>query len=155
MTLTGRVGYTFGEFTSNNVSSGEAGGNPSTYFFNLGLAHRLNEYLNYNLGASRSTQLSAIAGTNYVETWVFSLGLNWKIIDQLSLTTPISANLGQVSGSLYPEKYQQYTGGIGLGYQITERLGSSLNFTYILKTSDLPNTGYQQWNATLGFTYDF
>ena len=155
MTLTGRVGYTFGEFTSSNASSGQAGGNPSTYFFNLGLAHRLNEYLDYSLGASRSTQLSAIVGTNYVETWVFSLGLNWKIIDQLSLTTPLSANLGQVSGSLYPEKYQQYTGGIGLGYKITERLGSSLNFTYIIKNSDLPNTGYQQWNATLGFTYDF
>lgn len=155
MTLTGRVGYTFGEFTSNNTSSSQAGGNPSTYFFNLGLAHRLNEYLDYSLGASRSTQLSAIVGTNFVETWVFSLGLNWKIIDQLSLSTPLSANLGQVSGSLYPEKYQQYTGGIGLGYKITERLGSSLNFTYIIKNSDLPNTSYQQWNATLGFTYDF
>ncbi|NBO27082.1 MAG: hypothetical protein EBU96_09915, partial [Actinobacteria bacterium] len=107
------------------------------------------------LAGSRSTQLSAIAGSNYVENWVFSLGLNWNIIDQLTLTTPLSANLGQVSGNLYPEKYQQYQGGIGLGYKITERLGSSLNFTYILKNSDLPNAGYQQWNATLGFNYDF
>ena len=155
MTLTGRVGYVFGQFTDSNASSAEAGSNPSTYFFNLGFSHRLNEYLNYTLGGSRSTQLSAIAGSNYVENWVFSLGLNWKIIDQLSLTTPLSANLGQVSGNLYPEKYQQYQGGIGLGYKITERLGSSLNFTYILKNSDLPNSSYQQWNATLGFTYDF
>ena len=155
MTLSGRVGYVFGQFTDSNESASEAGSNPSTYYFNLGFSHRLNEYLDYVLGASRSTQLSAIAGTNTVETWVFSLGMNWKIIDQLSLTTPLSANLGQVSGSLYPEKYQQYQGGVSLGYKITERLGSSLNFTYILKNSDLPNSSYQQWNATLGFTYDF
>jgi len=155
MTLTGRAGYTLGEFQDTNASSAQAGGNPSTYFFNLGFSHRLNEYLDYTLGASRSTQLSAIVGTNFVETWVFSLGLNWKIIDELSLTTPLSANLGQVSGDLYPENYQQYTGGIGLGYKLTERLGSSLNFTYIIKNSDLPNTSYQQWNATLGFSYDF
>ena len=31
-----------------------------------------------------------------------------------------------------------------LGYRITEKLGSSVNFMYILKDSNLPQNGYQQ-----------
>ena len=155
ITVTGRGGRIWGEFTGSNTPENAAGGNPSTWYLNLGWSHRLNEYLNYQLTASRSTQLSALVGSNFVQVWNFGAGLNWNIIDQLTLTTPLSANLGQVSGNLYPEKYQQYQGGIGLGYKITERLGSTVNFNYILKNSDLPNSSYQQWNATLGFTYDF
>ena len=45
--------------------------------------------------------------------------------------------------------------GGALGYRITEKLGSSVNFMYILKDSNLPQNGYQQWNAAAGFNYDF
>ncbi len=155
ITVTGRGGWVWGQFTGNDTPENSAGGNPSTYYLNLGWSHRLNEYLNYSLTASRSTQLSAIVGSNFVEVWNFGAGLNWNVIDQLSLSTPFSAQLGQVSGDLYPEQYQQYTAGITLGYRITEKLGSSVNFMYILKDSDLPNNGYQQWNASAGFNYDF
>lgn len=155
ITITGRGGWVWGEFTGNNTPENAAGGNPSTYFFNLGMSHRLNEYLNYNLTASRSTQLSALVGSNFVEVWNFGAGLSWNIIEDLSLTTPFSAQLGKVSGSVNPEDYQQYSAGITLGYRITEKLGSSVNFMYILKDSDLPNNGYQQWNASAGFNYDF
>jgi hypothetical protein len=155
ITVTGRGGWVWGQFTGSNTPENAAGGNPSTYYLNLGWSHRLNEYLNYNLTASRSTQLSAIVGSNFVEVWNFGAGLNWNVIDQLSLSTPFSAQLGQVSGNLYPEQYQQYTAGISLGYRITEKLGSSVNFMYILKDSDLPANGYQQWNASAGFNYDF
>lgn len=155
ITVTGRAGWVWGEFTGNNTPENAAGGNPSTWYLNLGWSHRLNEYLNYQLTASRSTQLSAIVGSNFVQVWNVGAGLSWNLIDKLSLTTPFSVQLGQVSGNLYPEQYQQYTAGIGLGYKITEKLGSSLNFTYILKDSDLPNNGYQQWNAAASFNYDF
>jgi hypothetical protein len=30
-----------------------------------------------------------------------------------------------------------------------------VNFNYIIKNSDLPDDGYQQWNASAGFNYDF
>jgi len=155
ITVTGRAGWTWGNFTGSNTPENQAGGNPSTAFFNFGWSHRLNEYLNYNLTASRSTQLSAIVGSNFNEVWNAGLGLSWNIIDKLSLTTPFSAQFGQVSGSLYPENYQQYNAGIGLGYQITEKLGSGVNFNYIIKNSDLPNNSYNQWNASAGFNYDF
>jgi hypothetical protein len=155
ITVTGRAGWTWGNFTGNNTPENQAGGNPSTAFFNFGWSHRLNEYLNYNVTASRSTQLSAIVGSNFNEVWNTGLGLSWNIIDKLSLTTPFSAQFGQVSGSLYPENYQQYNAGIGLGYQITEKLGSAVNFNYIIKNSDLPNNSYNQWNASAGFNYDF
>jgi len=155
ITVTGRAGWTWGNFTGSNTPENQAGGNPSTAFFNFGWSHRLNEYLNYNVTASRSTQLSAIIGSNFNEVWNTGLGLSWNIIDKLSLTTPFSAQFGQVSGSLYPENYQQYNAGIGLGYQITEKLGSAVNFNYIIKNSDLPNNSYNQWNASAGFNYDF
>jgi len=155
ITVTGRGGWTWGNFTGSNTPESEAGGNPSTAFFNLGWSHRLNEYLNYNLTGSRSTQLSAIVGSNFNEVWNVGLGLSWNIIDQLSLTTPFSAQFGQVSGNLFPENYQQYNAGIGLGYRITEKLGSSVNFNYIIKNSNLPDNSYQQWNASAGFNYDF
>lgn len=156
ITVTGRVGWIWGEFTGSNTPENAAGGNPSTWYLNLGWNHRLNEYLNYQLTASRSTQLSAIVGSNYVQTWNLGAGLSWNIIDQLSLSTPFSAQLGQVSGSVAPQNYQQYSAGITLGYRITEKLGSSVNFMYILKDSNSSTyNGYQQWNAAAGFNYDF
>ena len=30
-----------------------------------------------------------------------------------------------------------------------------MGFTYLIKDSNQPNQSYSQWNATLGFTYDF
>jgi hypothetical protein len=156
ITITGRGGWIWGEFTGSNTPENAAGGNPSTWYLNLGWSHRLNEYLNYQLTASRSTQLSALVGSNFVQTWNFGAGLNWNIIDQLSLSTPFSAQLGQVSGSVASQDYQQYSAGITLGYRITEKLGSSLNFLYILKDSNSSTyPGYQQWNAAAGFNYDF
>lgn len=156
VTVTGRVGWVWGEFTGNNTPENAAGGNPSTWYLNLGWNHRLNEYLNYQLTASRSTQLSALVGSNFVQMWNFGAGLNWNIIDQLSLSTPFSAQLGQVAGSVASQNYQQYSAGITLGYRITEKLGSSVNFLYILKDSNSASyPGYQQWNAAAGFNYDF
>lgn len=75
-------------------------------------------------------------------------------MDQLTLTTPVSALIGNQSGS-NGQKIQNYSASVNLGYQIMEKLSSNLGFTYLIKDSNQPNSSYTQWNAILGFTYDF
>jgi len=155
ITVSGRVGYVWGEFTGNQTPDSAAGGNPSTFYLNAELDHRLNEFMSYALTASRSTQISASLGQNYVEVWLFNFRPSWKIVDQMTISTPIFVELGKQSGNVNAETYQRYGPAINLGYKLTEKLGSSLNFSYLIKDSNLPSYSYDQWSAVLNFNYDF
>ncbi|MCX6935861.1 MAG: hypothetical protein NTZ01_06705, partial [Verrucomicrobia bacterium] len=159
ISMSGQVGYVWGQFTGSETAGNQAGGNPSTFFLNGGVDHRVNQFLNYSLTASRSTQLSATVGQNFVEVWLFNLSPCWKIIDKMTISTPLSVTFGQQSGTLNAETYQTYSASASLGYKLTEKLGSSVNFSYLIKNSDqnsgLQNGSYNQWNAALNFSYDF
>jgi len=155
ITASGRVGYVWGQFTGNQTPDSAAGGNPSTFYLNAALDHRFNEFMNYTLSASRSTQISASLGQNYVEVWLFNFRPSWKIIDQMTISTPFFVELGKQSGSINAETYQRYGPALNLGYKLTEKLASSLNFSYLIKDSNLPSYSYDQWTAVLNLNYDF
>ena len=146
------LGYLWG--TYEKIPQVNQGGYPSTFYLDFLWSHMLNEYMKYNVTAGRIQQPSVSDGITFFTQWTFGFSPTWKIIDQLSLATPVSALIGEQSGS-NGQKIQSYSASINLGYQIMEKLSSNLGFTYLIKDSNQPNDSYSQWNASLGFTYDF
>ena len=145
------LGYLWGTYEKLSVNQGPY---PSTFYLDFSWRHVLNEYMTYNVTANRIQQPSVSDGVTFFTQWTFGFSPSWKVIDQLTLSTPVSALIGDQSGS-NGQKIQNYSANINLGYQIMEKLGSNLGFTYLIKDSNQPNSSYTQWNATLGFTYDF
>jgi hypothetical protein len=146
------LGYLWG--TYDKFPEVNQGGYPSTFYLDFSWAHTLNEYLQYNITAGRTEQPSVSNGTTFFTQWTFGFAPKWNVIENLSLSTPVSALIGEQSGS-NGQKIQNYSGTINLGYKIMEKLNSTASFTYLIKDSNQPNQSYSQWNATLGFTYDF
>ena len=145
------LGYLWGTYEKLELNQGAY---PSTFYLDFLWSHVLNEYMRYSIMANRIEQPSVSNGITFFTQWTFGFIPSWKVIDQLSLTTPVSALIGEQSGS-NGQKIQNYSGSINLGYQIMEKLRSDLGFTYLIKDSNQPNQSYSQWNASLGFTYDF
>jgi len=146
------LGYLWG--TYDKFPEVQQGGYPSTFYLDFSWNHTLNEYLQYNITAGRTEQPSVSNGTTFFTQWTFGFAPKWNVIENLSLSTPVSALIGEQSGS-NGQKIQNYSGTINLGYKIMEKLNSTASFTYLIKDSNQPNQSYSQWNATLGFTYDF
>lgn len=145
------LGYLWGTYEKLPTNQGPY---PSTFYLDFLWRHVLNEYMTYNITANRIQQPSVSNGITFFTQWTFGFSPTWKIIDQLTLATPVSALIGEQSGS-NGQKIQNYSASINLGYQIMEKLSSNLGFNYLIKDSNQPNQGYTQWNASLGFTYDF
>lgn len=146
------LGYLWG--TYQKFPEVNQGGYPSTFYLDFSWNHTLNEYLKYAVTAGRIEQPSVSNGITFFTQWTFGFTPSWNVIENLSLSTPVSALIGQQSGS-DGQKIQNYSGSINLGYQIMEKLSSNLGFTYLIKDSNQSNSSYNQWNASLGFTYDF
>jgi len=146
------LGYLWGTF--DKFPEVNQGGYPSTFYLDFNWSHALNEYLKYSITAGRIEQPSVSNGITFFTQWTFGFSPSWNVIDNLSVSTPLSALIGEQSGS-NGQKIQNYTGSVNLGYQIMEKLSSTMGFTYLIKDSNQPNQSYSQWNATLGFTYDF
>jgi len=146
------LGYLWG--TYDKIAQAQQGGYPSTFYLDFQWSHLLNEYLKYNITAGRTETPSVSDGVTFFTQWTFGFSPTWNVIDQLSLATPVSVLIGDQSGS-NGQKIQSYSASFNLGYQIMEKLKSTAGFTYLIKDSNQPNQSYSQWNATLGFTYDF
>lgn len=145
------LGYLWGTYDKLPLNQGPY---PSTFYLDFLWGHVLNEYLKYNITANRIQQPSVSDGITFFTQWTFGFSPSWQVMDQLTLTTPVSALIGNQSGS-NGQKIQNYSASVNLGYQIMEKLSSNLGFTYLIKDSNQPNSSYTQWNAILGFTYDF
>lgn len=145
----GYLGGTYDKFSQVNQ-----GGNPSTFYLDFSWNHTLNEYLKYALTAGRVEQPSVSDGITFFTQWTFGFAPSWNVVEGLSLATPISILLGDQSGA-NGQKIQNYSSSVNLGYHLTEKLQGNLGFTYLIKDSNQANSSYNQWNASLGFTYDF
>jgi len=152
ITISFDLGYLWGTF--DKIPEVQQGGYPSTFYLDFQWSHLLNEYLKYTITAGRTEIPSISNGVTFFTQWTFGFSPTWNVIDQLSLSTPVSALIGDQSGS-NGQKIQNYNASVNLGYQIMEKLKSTAGFTYLIKDSNQPNQSYSQWNATLGFTYDF
>jgi len=53
------------------------------------------------------------------------------------------------------ERYDRYGPTVGVGYRMTDKLASSVTYTYLNKRSDVSTLSYAQNRLLLDFTYAF
>ena len=62
---------------------------------------------------------------------------------------------GKSSGITVPEKFNRFTAMLGVGYRVTQKLSTSLNYAYSIRHSDQAFRGYYQNTLSLNVGYSF
>jgi hypothetical protein len=133
--------------TSTSLNASEHGG----YYFDFSLSHRVNQFIDYNLTAGRSTDLQVYGQlySHYFVRWT----PDWNFFRKFSVSTPVWWEQGtHVYGQA--NVYNQYGVGINVGRQITEKLSATLLYQFIQETAQA-NTGYTVNIIGLNFSYQF
>ena len=134
--------------------------NPSSnggLYFGLSVTHRVNQWVSYVVSGGRSQNLSTY-GSSY-ESYYARLTPGWKIFKKTSVGTPIFWEHGNSSysnfGGSNASTFDQYGAGLSLGRPITQKLSSSLTYTFVKETSDGSGLSYIVNTVSLNFTYQF
>ena len=148
------AGYTV--YTPDNTATNLLTQDSSGLYLSLSLSHRVNEHINYSLTAGRSTDLAAYG---QAQSYYFvRLQPNWNFFKNYSLSTPFSWQQGtrlyntKVSGSA---DYTQFSQGINISRQLTQKLSSSLGYQYVEQTSGQAGLNYTANIVSLNFSYRF
>lgn len=157
-----RAGYVNYTFATEGVI-GRAG-NPSTYYFNLAVDHTVNRFMSQSLEAGREVDLGTFS--DFSELLFVRWNTTWKIIKDVSLGTQLFYEHGNyppivlllLPGQptyLFGDTFDRYGGAISLGYQLTQKLTTTLAYQFTLKDSQTAFWSYRQNALTLGLNYRF
>ena len=124
----------------------------SGYYANLSLTHRINRWLNQSLSAGRQFQLGVTA--NLVNLYYASYQADWGFIRNFGLTTQLIYEHGLTFDGTQ-QTLNVYGGNIGLGYTITQKLRSSINYGLQLKKANPSTLNYVQNRLVFDFEYSF
>lgn len=132
--------------------------NSANLYFQFLITHQVNEFFDYTLSASRIT-VSTFYGQPY-DTYTVRLQPNWKIFRKFSLSTPFWWKRGnQLASNIYglggANSYDQYSAGINIGRNLTQKLSSSLGYQYVRETSSQSGLNYTANIVSLNFSYQF
>ena len=148
------AGYT--DYIPDQTGTNQVTQNGSGLYFSFTLTHRVNQYVNYNLAAGRSTDLSAYGqAQNY--TFV-SVSPNWNLFEKFTVSTPVAWRQGtrvnnNTTGS--SADYQQFQLGLTVGRGLTEKLSASVSYQFVRETSGEASLNYTVDIVSLNLNYKF
>lgn len=147
-------GYT--EYIPNSTSTGNNSNNDSGLYASASLVHQLNQWLNYNITAGRSTDLSSF-GQVQTRTYV-EFSPTCTLFNQYTVSTPFTyqsgTQPGYTPGSGTPT-YDQFQVGITVGRQITKKLSGTIGYQYIQQDSSQAGLAYSIDIISLNLSYQF
>jgi hypothetical protein len=121
-------------------------------YLDLSMTHRLNQFVNYTLSASRGVNLS-LFGQTY-ESYQAGLTLEWKLLRKIGLRTPFSYERGsEITGN--GETFEQFQSGINLDRTLTEKLTAGLGYHVVFRNSQTAGRNYTANTVSLNFNYRF
>lgn len=150
----GYVGYSFspsGRGTNQTVIP-----DVNSYYVSLGIAHRLNEIVCYNVDGGRQIRLGI--NSELISLWYAHAEIDWNLVEHLGLRTHLTFEQGTDSGSaifLTPESYTLLGGGLGMQYPIMQKVLLALEYEYLVKDSNIPARNYHQHKVQLRLQYTF
>ena len=130
----------------------------SGIYFQISIAHRLNQFISYSLSAGRSTE-SSIFGQPY-NLYFARLQPDWKLFEKYSLSTPVFWQKGnQLASQLYgsggSSNYTQYGAGFNIGRALTQKLTASLAYQYVRENSTQSGADLPVNIVSLNLSYQF
>jgi hypothetical protein len=146
-------GYTI--FKSGQTSSSVQGGDLSSWYASLTLAHQITGFLSYSLSAGH--EIRPGVQSDAIEDSYVRPNINWNVIKDVTLQTSFSYEHGTVGGgqqaSLTEKNYDWYGGGLSLSYSPMKKVTISANYRLTLRSSDVASREYAQNMVGLQISY--
>lgn len=150
--------YFFDSTGTNNPAS-----TLNSYYVVAQVIHQLTDYVSQTLNIERDVQLGLNQGSSFIEEFTASYSVNWRLTRALG----IGINLDYESGnqplpfSVGPfivqrnENYTRYGGGLQLSWQATDKISTTLGYSYWDRQSNIAGRSYNANMVSLGVTYTF
>jgi len=124
----------------------------SGFYAQLGLTHRINQYVDYSLTGGRSISFGFFGGT--VDLYSARWQANWKVLRDIGVSTSFTYEHGTqiYSGS---ERFDRYGPGLTVSRPLTTKLSGSLAYQFYNRSSDLADRSYLLNIVTLTLAYQF
>jgi hypothetical protein len=153
--LSARAGFASYQFDHNGTVTNLSDFNG--YYADLTVAHRINSALSHSLTAGREIQLGVT--TELSEAYYVHYQAKWKVVQNVSTTFDFEYDHGNTSGSGAGvgavEIYNRYGPGVGLVWQMTQKLAGKVTYSFLIKESDVSTLSYSQNRLLFDFTYAF
>jgi hypothetical protein len=148
-----RFGYTI--FESSQTSSSVTGGNLTSWYANLTLAHQATDFLSYSLSAGH--EIRPGIQSDAIEDSYIRSSADWKVIKDVTLQPSLFYEHGKEGGgqqaSLLENNYNWYGGGLSLSYSPMKKVRISMNYRLTLRSSNVASREYSQDMVGLQITY--
>jgi hypothetical protein len=144
------VGYTV--FSPSAPTALPNGSEMSGLYAQLTLNHRLNQYVDYELGGGRNITFTFYGGT--VDLYYARLQANWKFMRKVALSTWCNYEYGSQL-TFYAETFNRVGPGISVSRWLTTQLEARVGYQFYWRSSDLPDRDYTVNLLTARLTYKF
>ncbi|HEY3854260.1 MAG TPA: hypothetical protein VGO67_07715 [Verrucomicrobiae bacterium] len=141
------------------VNSPESSGALSTaqqfagYYANLGVAHRVNRFVQYSLGVGRNVSDTYFGGAT--DAYTANLSAGWSFIHKVSLSTGFNYERGTEVGFVGGETYYQYGPTISVGRALTKKMNAGLVYQFVDRNANEALQKYTLNIVTLSLSYQF
>lgn len=144
----GTTTRTLGDTTFPTEDSEDSSG----YYARLSIAHRPTEKFRHGLEASKTAELGF--GSNYYDLYHVEYNADWKIAENTSLSAILFYEWYETSGAV-SEEAERFGAAVGIHHIFTEHLTIGLDYRYLWKDSNLPDSDYRQNLGLLSLYYKF
>jgi hypothetical protein len=121
-------------------------------YFKAQITNRPTEHFRHSLTASRTTESGL--GSNFYELYHFEYTADWNIADTTSITPTAFYELYETSGNA-PEKAHRLGLALGIHHIISNSLTVGLDYRFLKKDSNRPDSDYKQNLGMLSLYYKF
>ena len=135
-----------------------AQGDPSGYYANFSLVHRLNRYYSDRLEIGHTDEVEALSG--HVQSNSVRYVASWRVNPQVTLSGGLSFEdvrviAGSALGGTVASDYTRFGGSLNTGYQISRHLGVSLAYQFYKKDAVRVSENYVQNRVIISLGYQF
>jgi hypothetical protein len=161
-----RGGPTFYLFPYNGSASQGTG--VGSYYLGVQVSQQLTDFVSHQLNIQRNVSLGVNQGSQYIEEFNANYSASWAMTRHISLGvggsyvhgTQVFQNLVTLAPGFgfllnQTEVYDLYSVGPSATWQATDKLSTSLGYTYYFRKSDLPDRGYTLNSISLRVNYNF
>ena len=154
-------GYQDLNFDQLNLSSSDADAvnnvlynnqDASTYYIKFEIDNKPSDIFDHRLSFSKTAELGY--SSNYYDLYHVEYDANWKIFPHTELGPSVFYEYYTTSGE-NGENASRVGAGVGIRYHFSNSFTAGLDYRFIAKDSDLPDSNYRQNLAFLSFYYKF
>ena len=147
------------------IIPGQPAQNLDSYYASLELTHQLTDHIFQKISVERDISLGLNAGNNFTEQITANYTVSWTATKNLGLNLSLTYENGNqpltiqngifLKPTIETENFNRVGISPGLSYQITQKLGSSLTYTYWDRTSNIAGNSYRDDSVMVQLNYSF